>query len=336
MVTGGAGFIGSHTICELLEAGGYEVVSVDDFRNSIPKTFDRIEEITGHRVQNESIDISQIPACKGLFERHPDTEAIIHFAALKAVGESVNDPLSYYRNNLNSTINLLEEGVKVGVKHFVFSSSCTIYGNPDKLPVNEDCPVGKIESPYGFTKLVGERILQDLIASKVALRGTSLRYFNPVGAHPSGKLGELPLGVPNNLVPLITQTAIGIRDNLKVLGSDYSTPDGTAIRDYIHVCDIAKAHVLALKYSQNQEESNGYEVFNLGTGTGVSVLEIIQAFERSTGVKLNYEMADRRAGDVEAIYADATKARDLLGWTTRSSLDEMMASAWKWQQNLAT
>ncbi|MGD1844570.1 MAG: UDP-glucose 4-epimerase GalE [Salibacteraceae bacterium] len=334
LVTGGAGYIGSHTICELLDHG-MEVVSADNFQNAVPETFERIEAITGQKVVNENLDLSEVKACQILFEQHPDITAIIHFAARKAVGESVEKPLVYYRNNLNSTINLLHFGTLAGVKHLVFSSSCTVYGNPGNQPVDEDSPVGNIESPYGYTKMMGEQILRDHIHSHPSFSGISLRYFNPVGAHPSGKLGELPLGKPNNLVPFITETAIGLRPCLEVFGADYDTPDGTPIRDYVHVVDIAKAHVQALLHIQQSDQRERFEVFNLGTGKGMSVLEIIQAFEQATGVALNYRFSPRRAGDVETIYANADKAAQVLKWQPEYSLETMMASAWKWQQHLA-
>lgn len=337
LVTGGAGYIGSHTIIDILENTDHEVVSIDNYSNSDALTFDRIEAITGKRVKNYDLDLT---AYKSLKEKFFDVEGpidgIIHFAALKAVGESVEKPVLYYHNNLNGLINLLKCVEKYDVKHFIFSSSCTVYGNANQQPVTENSPVQQTESPYGYTKLAGEKILQDFTKTKSNFKGVSLRYFNPVGAHMSGMNGELPKGKPNNLVPIITQFVSGWINELQVYGNDYDTRDGTAIRDYIHVSDIAHAHVLALEYLAKGANSKAYDVFNLGTGNGVTVFEVIKAFEKVNGTKVNYKLGPRRSGDVQCIYADNSKAVNELGWHTLYSIEDAMSSAWKWQQHLNT
>jgi UDP-glucose 4-epimerase len=333
LVTGGTGYIGSHTVVELQDSG-YEVVVVDDLSNSSIDVLANIEKITGKSPVFEKFDLADQEKTDDFFQRNPGIEAIIHFAASKAVGESVEKPLHYYRNNLVSMINLLECQVKYGVQHMVFSSSCTVYGQPDKLPVTEDTPRKDAESPYGNTKRVNEDILSDTISANSGLRGIALRYFNPVGAHPSALIGELPLGVPQNLVPFITQTAAGIREELKVFGNDYNTPDGSAIRDYIHVVDLAKAHLVAIEQLLQKKNKQNYEVFNLGTGTGVSVLEMVKGFEKATGVKLNYKIVGRRAGDIEKIWADTTFANKELGWKAEKGLEETLRSAWAWEKQV--
>ncbi|HTF05594.1 MAG TPA: UDP-glucose 4-epimerase GalE [Bacteroidia bacterium] len=334
LVTGGAGYIGSHTIIALHETNLYDVVSVDNYSNSSPDTYRRIESISGYTTTAISADLSSLAETEAIFAAHPDIYGVIHFAAFKSVPESVLHPGMYYRNNINSLLNVLSVGEKNGMRNVIFSSSCSVYGNISTLPVNENTAFGKVESPYAFTKIVGENIMRDTIAVSKTLHGISLRYFNPVGAHESGKLGELPNQRPNNLVPVITQTAIGKIKSMQVFGSDYPTRDGTCVRDYIHVCDIAEAHVLALGLLDKPEQP-AYDIFNLGTGTGVTVLEAIHAFEKTSGRKLNFELTARRAGDVEAIYSDSSKALNQLGWKTKRNLDEMMSTAWKWELHLA-
>ncbi len=333
LVTGGTGYIGSHTVVELQESG-YEVVVIDNLSNSSIDVLDNLEKITGIKPKFEIFDLADQDKTDDFFQRNSGIEAIIHFAASKAVGESVENPLLYYRNNLVSIMNLLECQVKYGVPHMVFSSSCTVYGQPDKLPVTEDTPRKDAESPYGNTKRVSEDILKDTIAANSELRGIALRYFNPIGAHPSALIGELPLGVPQNLVPFITQTASGIREELKVFGDNYDTPDGSAIRDYINVVDLAKAHVVAIERLLQKKNKQNYEVFNLGTGTGVSVLEMVKGFEKATGVTLNYRIVDRRTGDIEKIWADTTFANKVLGWKVEKDLNETLRSAWKWEKRV--
>lgn len=335
LVTGGAGYIGSHTIIDILEETDFEVVSIDNFTNSDPSTFDRIEQITGRRVRNYDLDLTDYQRLKkDFFEVEGHIDGVIHFAAFKSVGESVEKPVMYYHNNLNGLINLLKCAHKFDVRHFIFSSSCTVYGNPSEQPVNESTPVQMTESPYGYTKLVGEKILSDFSATKKEFNAIALRYFNPVGAHPTGLIGELPKGKPNNLVPVVTQFASGWLDALVVHGDDYETRDGTPIRDYVHVSDIAHAHVLALQKLMRHESGPRYDVYNLGVGEGVTVLEVLKAFEHVSGRKLNYTMGPRRHGDVEAIYSDNNKARTLLGWHPRYTIEDAMATAWLWQQNL--
>jgi len=333
LVTGGTGYIGSHTTVELQNAG-FEVIIVDNLSNSSIEVLNGIENITGIRPTFEQFDLIDQDKVEAFFAKYPKIEAIIHFAASKAVGESVEKPLLYYRNNLVSLINLLESQIKFGVSNIVFSSSCTVYGQPDQLPVTEQTPRKDAESPYGNTKRVNEDILRDTIAAHPQIKGIALRYFNPVGAHPSALIGELPLGVPANLVPFITQTAAGLRSELKVYGNDYHTPDGSAVRDYINVVDLAKAHVVAVKRLLENKNKAGYEIFNLGTGNGVSVLEAVLAFEKATGIKLNYKIVGRRAGDIEKIWADTTLANEELGWKAETGLEETLLSAWLWEKRL--
>lgn len=333
LVTGGTGFIGSHTTVELQNAG-FEVIIIDNLSNSSINVLDGIEKITGIRPKFEQFDLTDLEKLSAFFEKYPKIEAIIHFAASKAVGESVEKPLLYYRNNIVSLVNLLECQLKYGIANIVFSSSCTVYGQPDKLPVTEQTPRKDAESPYGNTKRVNEDILRDTIHAYPQLKGIALRYFNPVGAHPTALIGELPLGVPMNLVPFITQTAAGLREELKVFGNDYDTYDGSAVRDYINVVDLAKAHVVAVKRLVENKNKSGYEIFNLGTGNGVSVLEAVHAFEKVSGVKLNYRIVGRRAGDIEKIWADTTYANEELGWKAEIGLEATMLSAWLWEKKV--
>lgn len=332
LVTGGMGYIGSHTVVELQQAG-YTPIIVDDLSNSNVKVLDQITQITGKQPVFEQVDLCDAPAVEVLIQQHPDIMGVIHFAAFKAVGESVQQPLKYYRNNFFSLINVLSA---LGEKpiNFVFSSSCTVYGQPDVLPVSESAPIQKAESPYGNTKQIAEEILEETAAANRRLQVISLRYFNPVGAHPSALIGELPIGVPQNLVPFITQSAAGKRGPITVFGDDYATPDGTAIRDYIHVVDLARAHVAAIRLLEDPRRTKNYDVFNVGTGQGYSVLEVIHAFEKATGVKLKYTIGDRRAGDIEQVWGDVQKSETELGWKAERDLDQMMASAWKWEQYL--
>ncbi len=333
LVTGGTGYIGSHTIIDLIN-NGFDVVSVDNFSRSSASILDRIKSITGKEINHFEVDLCNWHDTKQIFAQHPDIKGIIHFAAFKTVPESVDQPLLYYENNLVSHINLLKAMHAFDVPHFVFSSSCSVYGNADQLPVTEDSPVKEAESPYGRTKHIGEEMIKDYSQADQHKSFTLLRYFNPVGAHPSGKLGEMPIGTPNNLVPIVTQTAIGEREQVTVFGQDYATRDGTCIRDYVHVMDIANAHTKALQYLEEGHNETPCEIFNLGTGNGVTVLEAIKAFENATGVSLNYTIGERRPGDVEAIYADNTKAKKRLGWEPSYSLDKMMSTAWQWQREL--
>lgn len=333
LVTGGLGFIGSHTSVELQRAG-HSVVIIDDCSNASESVLDGIEAITGTRPEFVKMDLRDKGAVHTFFQSHPDLGGVIHFAAFKAVGESVEKPLAYYENNLGALVYLLQELTARQRGRFIFSSSCTVYGQADELPITEDAPVKPAESPYGNTKQVGEEIIRDTCWVNPALQAISLRYFNPIGAHPSAEIGELPLGVPQNLVPFITQTAAGLRKELSVFGDDYPTPDGTCIRDYIHVVDLARAHVVALERLIAGTNSTNYEVFNVGTGTGSSVLEVIHSFERVSGKSLNYKIVDRRPGDVVAAYADTTKAREVLGWEAQSTLDDAMRSAWAWEQKI--
>lgn len=333
IVTGGTGYIGSHTAVELLQEG-YDVILIDNLYNSEAETAERIGKICGISPRLEVFDICDRGKLESFFENNSDISSVIHFAAYKAVSESVSKPLEYYRNNLLSLMNLLDAMIKYGVPSMVFSSSCTVYGQPLKLPVTEETPVQPATSPYGNTKRIGEEIIADTVAANENISAVSLRYFNPIGAHPSGLIGELPRGVPENLVPFITQTAIGLRDILSVYGDDYDTPDGSCIRDYLHVVDLAKAHVVAVNRLIEKNNKNRYEVFNLGTGTGVSVFEVIKSFERISGMKLNYKITGRRAGDIEKIWADASFANSELGWKTMSSLDEAVMTAWEWEKNL--
>ena len=335
LVTGGTGFIGSHTTVELQQAG-YKVVIVDNLSNSSASVVDGIEKITGIRPAFEQVDCCDKPALEAVFQKYGDIKGIIHFAASKAVGESVQKPLLYYRNNLNSLINLLELMPQYGVKGIIFSSSCTVYGQPTKenLPVTEEAPIQKALSPYGNTKQVNEEIIQDYIHSGAPIKSIILRYFNPIGAHPTAYIGELPNGVPMNLIPFVTQTAIGIRKQLKIFGNDYGTPDGTCIRDYIYVVDLAKAHVKAMERVLEKDDTDPVEVFNIGTGRGLSTLEVVEGFEKATGVKLNWEFAPRREGDIEKVWGNVDKANKVLGWKAEANIEDVLRSAWKWQEKL--
>ncbi len=333
LVTGGLGFIGSHTVVEL-QNEGFEVVIIDNLSNSSEDVLDGIEAITGKKPIFEKMDLRDKPLVQDFFKRHNDIEGVIHFAASKAVGESVEKPLLYYENNLGVLVYLLQELTKMDKANFIFSSSCTVYGQADELPITEDAPVKPAESPYGNTKQVGEEIIQDTCKVSPKLAAIALRYFNPIGAHPSVEIGELPIGVPQNLVPFITQTGVGLREQLSVFGDDYPTEDGTCIRDYIHVVDVAKAHVVALQRLLEGKNKSNYEVFNLGTGKGSSVLEVIHSFERVSGDKLNYQIVGRRAGDVVQAYADTKKANLVLGWKAASTLDESIKSAWDWERKI--
>ena len=332
LVTGGCGYIGAHTIVDLLEQG-FDVISADNNSRSNENILDAVKKITGKTVKNYKVDLCIYDDTYAIFQENPDIIGIIHFAAYKAVGESVEKPLLYFANNLNSLINILKCANEFAVPHVVFSSSCTVYGNPDSIPVTEETPMKSAESAYGATKQMGEKIVSDAVnASKT--NAILLRYFNPVGAHPSTLMGELPLGKPQNLVPAITQTAIGKLPMMKVWGNDYDTKDGSCVRDYIHVCDIAHAHTLALNYLLEGRNQTNCDVFNLGTGDGLTVLEIIKEFEKTSDVKLNYEIGPRRPGDVVAIYANNDRAKKLLGWNPKYSLQDMMETAWKWELKL--
>jgi UDP-glucose 4-epimerase len=333
LVTGGLGFIGSHTAVELQQEG-YEVVIIDNCSNASEEVLQGISAITGKKPLFENLDLRNKSDVAGFFTRHGDIKGVIHFAASKAVGESVEKPLLYYENNLGTLVYLLQHLSEMQKAHFIFSSSCTVYGQADAMPITEDAPVKPAESPYGNTKQIGEEIIRDSCKVSPQLHAISLRYFNPMGAHPSIEIGELPLGIPQNLVPFITQTGIGLREKLLVFGDDYPTNDGTCIRDYIHVVDLAKAHVVALNRLIEGKNERNYEVFNVGTGTGSSVLEVIQSFERVSGRKLNYEIVGRREGDVIKAYADTSKANRVLGWKAKSTLDDAMLSAWLWEQKI--
>ncbi len=333
LVTGGCGYIGAHTIVDLIE-NGFNVISVDNLSRASDQSLVGIEKITGKKIKNYTVDLTDKVATENIFIENPGITGIIHFAAYKAVGESVELPLDYYENNLFSLVHLLQMSVKYHAKHFIFSSSCTVYGNPDTSRVTEATPLQAAASPYGATKQMGEVIVKDT-AHTYPISAILLRYFNPVGAHPSTAIGELPIGRPQNLVPAITQTAIGKLPKMQVHGNDYDTRDGSCIRDYIHVCDIAHAHTLALQYSIKNNQEKSCEVFNLGTGNGITVIEAIQAFEKVSGVQLNYEIGPRRAGDIVAIYANNDKAVKELGWNCKFGLEEMMLTAWQWEQSLA-
>lgn len=331
LVTGGLGFIGSHTVVEL-QKEGFEVVIIDNLSNASIDVLDGITAITGIKPLFEKLDLKDKEHVESFFKKHHDIKGVIHFAASKAVGESVQEPLMYYENNISTLVYILKELKQLSLANFIFSSSCTVYGQADELPITENAPIKVAESPYGNTKQIGEEIIRDTCKIAPHLKAIALRYFNPIGAHESAKIGELPLGVPQNLVPFITQTAIGIREQLSVFGNDYPTPDGTCIRDYIHVVDLAKAHVIALKRLLKYQNASNYEVFNLGTGKGSSVLEVIKSFEKVSGKTLNYKIVDRRKGDVISAYADTQKANEELGWKAELSLDDAMRSAWKWEQ----
>ncbi|MDP5044308.1 MAG: UDP-glucose 4-epimerase GalE [Leeuwenhoekiella sp.] len=333
LVTGGLGFIGSHTVVELQNAG-YDVVIIDDLSNASESVLDGIQKITGTKPDFEKIDLRDRNSVSTFFKKHSDISGAIHFAASKAVGESVNKPLLYYENNLSSLIYLLQELTKKDTANFIFSSSCTVYGQADELPITEKAPVKPAESPYGNTKQIGEEIIRDTAKVYGNFNAIALRYFNPIGAHESCEIGELPLGVPQNLVPFITQTAAGLRKELSVFGNDYPTNDGTCVRDYIHVVDLAKAHVMALTRLVDDKNETNYETFNLGTGTGSSVLEVIHTFENVSGVDLSYKIVDRREGDVVAAYADTAKANEVLGWKSQLTLAEALKSAWNWEKKV--
>ena len=335
LITGGTGYIGSHTAVEFIQAG-YDVVIIDNLSNSKIDSLEGIEQITGVKPEFAEFDLTDKSKLEEFFGSHPNIDAIIHFAAYKAVGESVNEPLMYYQNNLVSLMNLLEMMEKYDTKSFVFSSSCTVYGEPDELPVKESSTIKAATSPYGNTKQIAEEIIRDYMKVSANLKSIALRYFNPVGAHESAAIGELPLGVPANLVPFITQTAIGIRKELSVFGDDYETPDGTCIRDYIHVVDLAKAHVIATERLLSSKNKSNYETFNLGTGTGISVLEVIKSFEKVSGESLNYKVVGRREGDIVKVYSHTKLANDELGWKTEKELDDMMLSSWNWEKSLQT
>lgn len=334
LVTGGTGYIGSHTVVELINAG-FEVVIVDNLSNSTVEVLGGIEQITGVRPDFENIDCMDYTNMDRIFEKYADIQAVIHFAASKAVGESVEKPLLYYRNNISSLLVLLELMKSHQVRNIVFSSSCTVYGQPDVLPVDESAPVKPALSPYGNTKQINEEIIRDVAYADHDLHAVLLRYFNPIGAHPSALIGELPNGVPQNLLPYVTQTAAGLRPMLKVFGNDYNTPDGSCIRDYIYVVDLAKAHVLAVRRLMQQETDGNVEIFNLGTGRGLSVLELIETFKRVTGMEVPYEIVARREGDIEQVWANPKKANEVLGWKAEATVEETLLSAWRWQQHLA-
>lgn len=335
LVTGGTGFIGSHTVVELQQAG-YDVVIVDNLSNSREDVVDGITKITGVRPDFEKVDCCDYAALKNVFSKYGNIEGLIHFAASKAVGESVQKPLLYYRNNITSLINLLELMPEYKVKGMIFSSSCTVYGqpSPENLPVTECAPIQEALSPYGNTKQINEEIIKDYIHSGAPIKSVILRYFNPIGAHPSANIGELPNGTPMNLIPFVTQTAAGIRGELKIFGNDYDTPDGTCIRDYIYVVDLAKAHVMAMSRALDAANTENIEVFNIGTGTGVSTLEVVNRFEKATGVKVNRSFAPRREGDIEKVWGNVDKANKILGWKAETDFDDVLRSAWKWQQKL--
>jgi UDP-glucose 4-epimerase len=333
LVTGGLGFIGSHTVVELQEKG-FEVVILDDLSNSSIDVLAGITAITGKAPLFEKLDLKEKSKVESFFEKHQDIVGVIHFAASKAVGESVEKPLLYYENNINTLVYVLKSILQLPTQNIIFSSSCTVYGQADQMPITESAPVKLAESPYGNTKQIGEEIIKDTCKVNSNLNAIALRYFNPIGAHKSAKIGELPIGVPQNLVPFITQTAAGLRQELSVFGNDYPTSDGTCVRDYIHVVDLAKAHAVALERLLGQNNTTNYETFNVGTGTGSTVLEVIQSFEKVSGKQLNYKFAPKREGDVIQAYADTTKANTDLGWKAESNLDEALLSAWKWEKHL--
>lgn len=332
IVTGGCGYIGSHTVIALIDQG-YKVVVFDDFSNASEDTLDRIAKITGIRPLFTRVDLKEKIKVLEAFNEHKEAKAVIHFAAYKAVKESINNPLDYYENNLFSLINVLNAQQAVGINNFIFSSSATVYGMPESFPMTENSPVKRPFSPYGNTKKIAEEILEDYTNTNTKLSVISLRYFNPIGAHNSGQIGELPSGIPNNLMPYITQTAAGLRDKLWVFGDDYPTKDGTAVRDYIHVVDLAEAHLAALQYLMKNQQKANYEIYNLGTGQGYSVLEVIKSFELANNLRLNYEITSRREGDVAVMYASTDLAKQVLGWSAKRDLKSMVASAWKWEQN---
>lgn len=332
LVTGGTGYIGSHTCIELIHQG-YEPLIIDNLSNSDLSRLGQIEKITGKRPLFEQVEMCDAQALRALFQRNRDIAAIIHFAAVLQVGESVEKPLFYYRNNLQSTLNLLDCQAEFGIAPIVFSSSCTVYGNPDVLPVTETAPVKEAVSPYGNTKKICEDFIRDA-SNATSIRAISLRYFNPIGNHASAETGEIPHGVPSHLVPYITQTARGIRPHLNIFGGDYATPDGTCLRDYLHVVDLAEAHIVAIERLIHQQQETPFEVFNIGTGKGTSVLDMVKAFEQATGISIPYQIVPRRPGDVEAVFADTTRAEKVLGWKARLGLEEMLRSAWEWENRM--
>ncbi len=334
LVTGGAGYIGSHTIIELLESKGFNIISADNFSNSSDIAFSRVEMITGKKVKNYQIDLCNKTETENLFEKEKNIVAVIHFAAFKSVNESVENPYKYYHNNINSLLNVLECCINNNINNFIFSSSCSVYGNISQLPVKESTPLGKAESPYAFTKQVGEEIIKDYTRANPNFKTIALRYFNPVGAHISGLVGESPLNKPNNLVPIITNTAIGKIKEMTVFGNDYPTRDGTCIRDYVHVTDIAIAHIKAMEFLIEGKNKSNFSIFNLGTGNGVSVIEAISTFEKISEIKLNYSIGPKRMGDVCSIYSDCSSAKEELGWETKFSLEDMMKTSWNWELNL--
>ncbi|MBI3502909.1 MAG: UDP-glucose 4-epimerase GalE [Bacteroidetes bacterium] len=333
LITGGAGYIGSHTIVDVLEKTSWEIISADNFLRSAEKTFERIKNITGKEIKNYNIDLCDLEKTKTIFSENSDINGVIHFAALKSVPESVKNPALYFHNNNDSLKNIFACLKEFGVRNFIFSSSCSVYGNISTLPVNEETPKRRAQSPYGSTKQMGEQLLTKFSRENPEFSSIALRYFNPVGAHVSGLIGEVPFGKPDNIVPSIMQKAIGLSKEFSIFGDDYNTRDGTCIRDYVHVSDIAHAHVLALNYLFEKRNKSNYEIFNLGTGKGVTVLEALKAFNRVSGKKLRYDIAPRRKGDVEAIYSDSSKAEKLLGWKPQYNIEQMMESAWKWQLN---
>ena len=333
LVTGGLGYIGSHVVVEL-QNNGFEVVIIDDLSNSSEDVLDGIYKISGIKPVFEKIDLKEKQSVVEFFKRYSDLDGIIHFAASKAVGESVDNPLKYYENNIHSLVYLLQEINKLASQKLIFSSSCTVYGQADELPITEQAQIKEPESPYGNTKKIGEQIIKDTCKVNVSINTISLRYFNPIGAHESALIGELPIGTPQNLVPFVTQTGIGLREKLSVFGNDYPTPDGTCIRDYIHVVDLAKAHVIAMKRLLKEKNNENYEVYNIGTGKGSSVLEVVNTFEQVTGVTLNYSFAERRAGDIISAYADTTKANTVLGWKSKLTLKDALHSAWEWERKI--
>jgi UDP-glucose 4-epimerase len=332
LVTGGLGFIGSHTVVEL-QSQGFEVIIIDNLSNTSLSVLDGIATITGINTAFEKLDLRDKEKVQDFFKRHHDIDGVIHFAASKAVGESVGNPLLYYENNINTLVYLLQELEKKSAANFIFSSSCTVYGQAEKMPITEDASIQTAMSPYGNTKQIGEEIITD-VAKVTNINAILLRYFNPIGAHPSAEIGELPIGVPQNLVPFITQTGFGLRQELSVYGNDYPTSDGTCVRDYIHVVDLAKAHVIALQRLLNKKNVDKVETFNLGTGTGSTVLEVITTFEKVSGKKLPYKIVDRREGDVTSAYANTDKANNILGWSAQSTLEQALDSAWKWEQKI--
>ncbi|MAW08520.1 MAG: UDP-glucose 4-epimerase GalE [Halobacteriovoraceae bacterium] len=333
LVTGGLGYIGSHVVVEL-QNKGYEVVIVDDLSNSSEKVLDGIFQITGIKPQFERLDMKHKHVVVNFFSKHQNIDCVIHFAASKAVGESVNNPLKYYENNIHPLVYLLKEINKLASHKLIFSSSCTVYGQADKLPITEQAPIKEPESPYGKTKKIGEQIIKDTCSANKSLNTIVLRYFNPIGAHKSANIGELPIGIPQNLVPFITQTGIGIREKLSIFGNDYPTPDGTCIRDYIHVVDLAKAHVIAMERLLKKRNTENYEVYNIGTGSGSSVLDVVNTFEEVSGIKLNYFFTKRRVGDIISAYADISKANSVLGWKSENTLKDALLSAWEWEKRL--